>query len=76
MNLSNEDVPDSFMSKCIFPRISLSDDRDCPNTALQGYCSCIVRKGGDIVSGSVDVLGSFDDGTTIEIRLEGDLENR
>jgi hypothetical protein len=61
----------SILTDFIPPRITLPDDRDCPYAASNGYCNCVARAGGDVLQGTVDVFGLFDDDTTIEINLEG-----
>lgn len=52
-------------------RITLPEDHTCPRRDQNSYCRCVIRTGGDILRGSVEVLSSSNRSFTIEVRLEG-----
>ena len=52
-------------------RISLPDDKFCPNPDHDGYCHCGTKTGGDHLYLTVDVYSPCHLRVAVEVRFEG-----
>jgi len=52
-------------------RVILPEDQTCVRPDERGCCRCVVRTGGDILRGTVEIFGPSNRSFTVEVRLEG-----